>query len=665
MRPTSHFSKDIMRALFIAWTIWFGWTINAESQSHAPASPAEKKEEFKIRIGVEEVRLDAVVLHKGRQVADLTADDFEIYQDGRPQRITSCTYIRENHIQPGIGAAQLKTTGVVPQPSSPRLTQEAVKRTIVFLVDDLSMTFTGVYRLRYGLRKYVENQMQPGDLVAILRTNAGESAHQTFTMDKRQLLEMIDNIRWGFSVQGTLPQHMAIGYCINALRSMPGRKYLMLVTLQTTSSENSQTFNRLADAALRAGVVVHTLDMLPLFTLWPEILPSGESSSESEVMAARNVQNDLPLSKKTGGLFLTNVNWFLDGLGDVNEEIKGYYLLTYVPSSDTFKLDSRSVYHQLDIKVMRQGCEVHHRDGFFGTAQTPDATIKHSNPLLEAMLSPFQHTDLAVNLFSGFINDPKKGYLIQAWIHLNGEQLSIIEEKGKDPFISLDGSAVTTDIFGAVRDSGNNSYKIPIKNKEQIPWIREHGLGFFIEIPAKKPGSYYVRVAVQDKGSGKLGSAYQYVEIPDLKNGHLALSNIFVTNHDTDADSNLHPSEEHASIRAALGTYSPGECIHYAAVIYNAKYGQEKPPDLESNVVLYREGAEIFRSKAEKVAMSGVNDLKRIPLRGELFLDAMTKPGDYVLQLQIWDKQVNGNQNRASQTLSFEVPASPENDQHN
>ena len=163
-------------------------------------------------------------------------------------------------------------------------------------------------------------------------------------------------------------------------------------------------------------------------------------------------------------------------------------------------------------------------------------------------------------------------------------------------------------------------------------------------------------MAVQDKGSGKLGSAYQYVEIPDLRNGRLALSNIFVTNHDTASDSNLQPSEGRTSIRAALGTYSPGECIHYAAVIYNAKYSQERPPDLESNVVLYREGTEIFRSKAERVAVSGVNDFKRIPLRGELPLDAATKPGDYVLQLQVWDKQVNGNQNRTSQALIFEVP---------
>jgi VWFA-related protein len=662
MRP----SNGIMRALLLSATL-LGWTVVDYSQDYntsANNAQSGEKEDFKIRVGVEEVRLDAVVLdQKGHQITNLTSGDFEIFQDGKLQGITSSAYINDNQIQPGIGNLQSNDLKTVPRLFSRKLTQDAVRRTIVILVDDLSMTFTSVYRLRYGLRKFVETQMQPGDLVAILRTNAGESAHQTFASDKRQLLEMIDNIRWGFSVHGGLPQAMAIGYCIRALQDMPGRKYLILVSSQiaTTGGNDdisAKALNGLADAALRAGVVVHTLDMLPLFSSDPEPLASGESSSESELINIRNMQRDLPLSRKTGGLFLTKYAWFLNALGDVNEEMKGYYLLTYVPPTNTFNPDNRGTYHKLSIAVKRPGCEVHHRDGFLGAPKGMDSAINHTNPLMEAMFSPFQRSDLVVHLISGFINDATKGYLVQTWLHLDGKELSFSEEDGKNSFISLNTTAVTTDTFGAIQDSGKMSYKIPIKNGEQISRIRDQGLTFFVEIPAKGPGSYYVRAAVQDRRSGKLGSAYQYIEIPDLKNGRLALSNIFLSNHDKHAPPAVVQTSRGRPVRnAALGSYLPGECIEYAAVIYNAKYKQQQPPDLESNVVLYREGVEVLRSKPQRVALNGVSDFRRIPLSGKLFLDTTTKPGEYELQLQIWDNQANGNQNFASRALSFEIPA--------
>ena len=47
-----------------------------------------------IRITVNLVQVDAVVTDsKGRQVPGLEAKDFEVLQDGKPQKITHCSYI--------------------------------------------------------------------------------------------------------------------------------------------------------------------------------------------------------------------------------------------------------------------------------------------------------------------------------------------------------------------------------------------------------------------------------------------------------------------------------------------------------------------------------------------------------------------------------------------
>jgi hypothetical protein len=71
-------------------------TEGLKSQIPTPknSNPSASLEDFSVKIGVQEVRLDAVVVDtQGRQITDLTVDDFELYQDGKRQRITASKYI--------------------------------------------------------------------------------------------------------------------------------------------------------------------------------------------------------------------------------------------------------------------------------------------------------------------------------------------------------------------------------------------------------------------------------------------------------------------------------------------------------------------------------------------------------------------------------------------
>ena len=52
---------------------------------------ADKDDVVKITTNL--VQIDAVVTKDGKAVTNLTADDFEIYEDGRKQMITSFAYI--------------------------------------------------------------------------------------------------------------------------------------------------------------------------------------------------------------------------------------------------------------------------------------------------------------------------------------------------------------------------------------------------------------------------------------------------------------------------------------------------------------------------------------------------------------------------------------------
>jgi VWFA-related protein len=146
--------------------------------------------DFTIRIDVKEIQIDAVVLDKkGKQVTDLKAEDFEIYQDKKRQKITFCTYLAKNH-------PAGRTAPRFPSISTPLLPKEKLQRTIVFLVDDFAMTFEQVYWARQSLQKFVETQMQPGDLVSIMRTNLGLGYQQMFSSNPQHLLTIINRVRW-------------------------------------------------------------------------------------------------------------------------------------------------------------------------------------------------------------------------------------------------------------------------------------------------------------------------------------------------------------------------------------------------------------------------------------------------------------------------------------
>jgi VWFA-related protein len=117
---------------------------------------------------VEVVQVDAVVVDsKGRYVTDLETSDFEITEDGRKQTISNCAYIT-----PALRSDERTTT--TPLVNLPQ--RQAVRRTMALVVDDLGLSFESTVRVRTTLHTFIDRQMLPGDLVAIVRTSTGMGA---------------------------------------------------------------------------------------------------------------------------------------------------------------------------------------------------------------------------------------------------------------------------------------------------------------------------------------------------------------------------------------------------------------------------------------------------------------------------------------------------------
>ena len=142
-----------------------------------------------MRITTNLVQVDAVITDKnGNLITDLKPEELQLFENNRPQKITHFSYIAAPPSKPTVRDNNLP--GVPPD----RLRPEDVRRTIALIVDDLGLSFQSTHFVRRALKQFVDQQMQSGDLVAIIRTSGGIGALQQFTSDRRQLYAAIDHI---------------------------------------------------------------------------------------------------------------------------------------------------------------------------------------------------------------------------------------------------------------------------------------------------------------------------------------------------------------------------------------------------------------------------------------------------------------------------------------
>ncbi len=450
---------------------------------------------------------------------------------------------------------------------------------------------------------------------------------------------------------------------------MPGRKTLLMISpnvqfpesLLTRSrdyrSEFSPRMNELADEALRTGVVMHVLDIRGLIA----------GPNAPYIPGSNHI-----LAKKTGGITVQNSNFFVDGIGWANEEMKGYYLLSYVPPAETFKPDARNKYHRIKVKVKRRFSEVHTRDGFYGgIPSAADRFVENKIPLQEAIFSPFLYDDLTVRLASGYTSEPETGYLLRSWMHLDSRDLTFIDEQDGGHAVSLELATITTDINGQIQDSKAGIFEGYIRN-EYLDRMKKSGFGFNLDLPVGKPGAYYVRVALKDLASGKIGTAYQFLEIPDLEKKRLSLSSIFVLNHGEERSgfgaidmeegeyrSDVFLDQREVRKSPAIRNYIQGEGFDYKIIVYNAESEENHPPELEYQLNLFKDDEEFIIGDIKPVVLGEIDDSFGIPISQTLQIEEKMDPGKYVLQLMVRDKQAKEKHSMATQAIDFEIKKTP------
>jgi VWFA-related protein len=671
----------------------------AQTKPAAPPQPQKPSDDDDVvRISTNLVQVDAVVTKDGRPVTNLTADDFEIYEDGRKQAITSFAYVSNVSNTTATAPASTgdkKAEG--PPPAPIRANQP--HRTIAFVVDDLGMSAESMGLARHQLRKFIAQQLQPTDLVAIMRTGSEVGVLQQFTNDKRLLNRSVERLRWnpcsrtGFSVfsaagSGAAGEGFACGYSysktgrglrfiLDGMAQLPGRKSLVLMS-DDIPRENQETIlsgdfvssysntvnlnamlQKLAEKAIRSSVVIYSVDTQGLQYTGPTAAdaigrgPNMSSarqitdeinrlmSDRSRLLFTRRGGGDL-LARQTGGFQVFNSNSFR--LDQIVEDQSGYYLIGYRPTDETFNRR----FHHIKAKVKRSGMSLRTRFGFFGVSEEEAEKGQPSPRELTnlALTSPFAAQDINLDITSFFANDKTGTSLIRSFVYLDAKDMTFTPVDGRQQ--------VSFELHGAVfGDNGSVVQQLTRAgtvslSKDEYEYALRNGMGLTFDMPVKRPGAYQVRIAARDTASSHIGSAGEFVTVPNLNNRKLAVSGM-VLGVGTDG-----PGLDLANPGARR--FTPGSDIHFGYVIYNATTESGTPRNIVMQAKIFRDGKSVYSAQEVPVkTATNQTDPTRVFANGIVRLAQDLEPGNYYLQVTVTEAGAKKKEAMVVQWADFEI----------
>ncbi len=127
---------------------------------------------------------------QGHAVGNLKKDDFQVFDNGKPQTITGFTIIKRASEIPAANSSALSTDATsspaVAQPTSPP------QRFVVFLFDVYNLTFTDLAQAQQAAIKALDSSLAPADMAAVLSTGNPNSG---LTRDRAKLKQAILDLR--------------------------------------------------------------------------------------------------------------------------------------------------------------------------------------------------------------------------------------------------------------------------------------------------------------------------------------------------------------------------------------------------------------------------------------------------------------------------------------
>ncbi|HYU97271.1 MAG TPA: VWA domain-containing protein [Pyrinomonadaceae bacterium] len=707
--------KRLASHAFLALLMLMSLCVPGRAQN--PTRPPQQPDDV-LRINTELVQTDLMVFDKqGHFVDGLQREQFELTVDGKPQPISFFEQVKAGTSRERAQLVAASNNSAPAEKTTP--ISDSRGRTIVFFIDDLHLSLDSLGRTRKMLERFIDQEMNDNDRVAIASTSGDIGFLQQFTDNYSVLHAAVGrltqhpyNVRDMTDVTTPMTEYMAltierkddpgvldfyIDECLRAayplrykrascevqvksrarlillqaasvtlntyagleslMRSsaqMAGRKLVFFISdgfLLDTGPRNADPRGKLAeitDAALRAGVVIYTIDARGLFSGLPGVtndVPFDkqnrlESANLREGPASQDALN--ALAEDTGGRALRNQNYFDKWVNKILDETSNYYLLAWRPNKEE---ETTTTFKNIKVRVIdHPEYTVRLPRGFLKANQMlalkPAATVQvpaqPHQELQQALTAVHPKHEIPLALSVVYLDTPEHGPVLTASVRVANDALSYEAVSDKQ--------VAKVDVVGVVindrgKSAGTFQTRLTINSVTSNGAPQDESATIYNYRVPLAPGLYQVRIATRDNKSGQVGSVQQWIEIPDLALHRLSLSSLLL---------GLQNVQERGATTGGAGNpqvqfstdhrFARNSRLNFLIFLYNAVRGEsgKSKPNATIQARLLR-GGQVLRTVPMRSVSAETQDLARLPFGGEIPLDSMPA-GQYVIEIVATDQ---------------------------
>ena len=553
-----------MRALraLVAAIVASGLAVHASTSAHATADRQDKPappEQPVFRTGIDTVRVDVIVSDRqGNPVTDLTLADFEILEDGKPQKAETFRLVRiDTTTQPAYTQRTIRTRN-----DEETAAADENSRIFTFFLDDYHVRKETSMGVRRPVAEFITNQLAPSDLVSVMypltpidavtvsRNHQGVlNTVEKFTGRKYDY-EPINDLERGYVYRAT-PQTIEMirrqvsltairGICTKLGSLREGRKSLILVSEGYTSLLPPQLRSNMPGGLAAPGDITRDpfaaenniledrvkfgadMDMqqelrdvfdacnrnnTSIYALDPRGLSAGEFDVSTNI-SMRTSQDYLnssldtlrELAEQTDGRAIVNRNDLAAAMKQIIRDASAYYLVGYTTQAPT---DGK--FHELKVRVKRPGVQVRARRGFWAFT---------NEDIARAVAGPKPGPPAAVTKALAAIAPMTNRRYVRTWIgNEKGEngktRLTFLwEPLPPTPGVKRDEARRVTVL--ATSPQGDIIYRGRVPSE-----LAASGSGGMVSFEAP-PGSIDLRLTIEGDGTGTLDNEDRTIDVPDF-----------------------------------------------------------------------------------------------------------------------------------------------------
>jgi VWFA-related protein len=546
------------------------------------------------RTEIEYVEVDAVVTDdRNNIVKGLTRDDFEVIEDGKPQKIELFSPVE-------IPVERTERFAGSPTPIRPDVLSNARPfdgRLYVIVLDDYHVSFLRSVGVKRAAKLFIDKYMGANDVAAVIHVSGRTDAAQEFTSDPALLHASIDkfmgdklrsvtqeklddynrqrnmqpvqsgsgdgsqsqeaikakdglDFERGYKARGTLGTLRSLADFMSSIRGRrkavlffsEGIDYPIYDVFEARDASTIVMETRDAiNAAARANVNFFTIDPRGLHNMGDEIMEldagpedqnlrlNAQGLSDERRLATDSLRT---LAEETGGIAVVERNDFGTAYDRIVRENSSYYVLGYYPPSN--KRDGR--FHRISVKVKRPGLKVVARKGY----SAPKGPLKKepeidpsngTSPALRTLLnSPLQSSGLTLQVQAATFTGTKDNVAVT--VEVQGRYLKFAQ---KDNLFanSIEVSILPLEARGKSKVQGTQIQgtrsEVKLNLKPQTAQIMAATAVRMTPRLSLPPGRYQLRVGARETGGGLTGTVFYDLEVPDYTKTKFAMSGLVVT----------------------------------------------------------------------------------------------------------------------------------------